>query len=233
MLAFGLARRRFINCIRRIFSPPKVPSKNTSLIQQELMEWLNQGYDKLNIGGGPKNLEGFVNIDFMNYPNVQRQVVANILDLSFLPDECVSQVHSNHVIEHLTNIDLITQIRNWYRILKKDGLLTIRCPNALGAAYGFWFEPVVESCKDEFIKLGFPLDEDFGNPADRWIHKDFFGLIHWLYGDTGNVGNEHLSHLTPSILHALLVSNGFNIVKMTEPEAINIAVVAVKVARSC
>lgn len=233
MLAYGLARRRFINSFKRLFSPSKVALQNTSSTRQVLMKWLDQGYEKLNMGGGPKNLEGFVNIDFVTYPNVQRQVIANILDLAFIPDGCVSQVHSNHVIEHLTNIDLINQICEWRRILKKDGLLTIRCPNVLGAAYGFWFEPIIESQKDEFIKLGFPVDEDFGNPADRWVHKDLFGLIHWFYGDAGNIANQHLSRLTPSMLHRLLVAQGFNVLKMTEPEAINIAVVARKVPPVC
>lgn len=228
MLAYRLACRRFINSIKRIFFPSKVVLQNAVWTRQVLMKWLNQGYDKLNIGGGPKDLKGFINIDFMAYPNVQRQVIANILDIAFIPDGSVSQVHSNHVIEHLSSIDLKNQIREWDRILKKEGLLTIRCPNALGAAYGFWFEPIIESQKDEFIRLGFPADEDFGNPADRWVHKDFFGLIHWFYGDAGNIGNQHLSRLTPSILHELLVAQGINVLKMTEPEAINIVVVARK-----
>lgn len=230
MLAYGVARRRFINSVKRLVCRPKVALENTPLTRQALMKWLDQGYDKLNIGGGPKNLKGFINIDFVSYPDVERQVIANIQDLAFIPDACVSQVHSNHLIEHLSNTELTNQIREWYRILKKDGLVTIRCPNALGVAYGFWFEPIIESQKDGFVELGFPADEDFGNPSDRWVHKDLFGLIHWFYGDPGNRANQHLSRLTPSMLHGGLVAQGFNVLKMTEPEAINIAVVARKCA---
>ncbi|MGB5158937.1 MAG: hypothetical protein WBN77_16040 [Desulfobacterales bacterium] len=157
---------------------------------------------------------------------------ANILDLAFIPDECISHVHSNHVIEHLKNEEIINQISEWDRILKREGLLTIRCPNTLGAAYGFWFEPILESQKAEFTRLGFPADEDFGNPADKWGHKDFFGLIHWFYGDAGNISNQHLSRLTPSVLHKLLVDKGFSVLKMSEPEALNIVIVARKGAHS-
>ena len=228
MLAYGLARRRFINRLKGIFVPPKVTLQNTPLTRQALMKWLDQGYDKLNMGGGSKDLNGFINIDFIACPDVQRQVIANILDIAFIPDGCASQVHSNHVVEHLSNVDLANQIREWHRILKEDGLLTIRCPNVLGAAYGFWFEPIIESKRDEFVKLGFPSDENFGNSEDRWIYKDFFGLIHWLYGDAGNITNQHLSQVTPSMLHNLLVNGGFSVLKMTEPEAINIVVVARK-----
>jgi len=228
MLSYGLFRRRFINRMKKIFCSSKVALQNTSSSRQVLMKWLDQGYGKLNIGGGPKNIEGFVNIDFVDYPNVQRQIVANILDLAFIPDACISQVHSNHFIEHLSNMEIINLFREWDRILIKEGLLTIRCPNALGAAYAFWFEPIIEDQKDDFIRLGFPSDEDFGNPADRWLHKDLFGLIHWFYGDAGNICNQHLSRLTPSILHELLVAQGFSVLKMTKPEAINIVVVARK-----
>ena len=228
MLECRLAWLRFYNSLNRIFSPPKAVLENNFSTQQSLMMWLKQGYNKLNIGGGPKNLEGYINIDFVAYPNVERQVVANILDIAFIPDQCVAQIHSNHVIEHLTREDIIHQLQEWHRILKDGGLLTIRCPNTLGVAYGFWFEPIIESQKDEFIKLGFPVDEDFGNINDRWLHKDFFGFIHWLYGDTGNLTNQHLIRLTPSMLCTMLVDQGFNVLKIAEPEAINIVVVARK-----
>lgn len=228
MLKYRLIQLRFYNNYKRIFYKPKVASCNTISTRQDLMKWLNQGYNKINIGGGSKNIDGFVNIDFVIHPNVQRQVTANILDISFIPDESISHIHSNHLIEHLTEIDLKNQLREWYRILKRDGLISIRCPNTLGVAYGFWFDPIIESEKEEFIKFGFPADEDFGNTADKWVYKDFFGLVHWLYGDMGNIANQHLSRITPSMLRRLLVTQGFNVLKMTEPEAINIVVVAYK-----
>jgi len=228
MLVFRLAWLSLCNRVKRLFIPPKITLENALSTQVALKRFLDEGYNKLNIGGGPKNLEGFINIDFVTYPNVQRQVIANILDSAFIPDKAAAHIHSNHVIEHLTHTEIINQLREWHRILKDEGLLTIRCPNALGVAYGFWFEPIIENHQDEFIKLGFPPDEDFGNPDDRWFHKDFFGLIHWFYGDVGNLTNQHLIRLTPSMLLSLLVEQGFNVLKMAEPESINIVVVARK-----
>jgi hypothetical protein len=155
-------------------------------------------------------------------------VVANILDLSFVPDACVSQVHTNHVVEHLTGEELRIQLRQWHRILKPSGRVTLRCPNALGGAYGFWFEPVIETGKADFVALGFPQDEDFGNPKDRWVHKDLFGLVHWFYGDVGNIENQHLSILTPKNLMSLLTEAHFELLKVAESEAMNIVIVAQK-----
>jgi SAM-dependent methyltransferase len=194
----------------------------------ELRKWLARGYDRLNVGGGHKVLEGFINIDFAAHKNAQRAVIANILDLSFVPNESISHIHSNHVMEHLTDVQLAQQFREYHRILKKDGCISVRCPNALGAAYGFWFQPILESEKEEFVALGFPDDEDFGRQEDTWMHKDLFGLLHWFYGDVGNIQNEHLSIITPTKIKTNLVNAGFVIKKMTQPEAINIVLVANK-----
>ena len=228
MLGYRRKSRKVINKVKWRFSNKKVVTLNSQETYRTFKLWLDQGYDKINVGGGIKELNGFINIDFQMCPTVQRQVVANILDLSFIPDNCISQVHSNHVIEHLTLDQLSSQIRAWHRVLRPDGLLSIRCPNALGAAYGFWFEPVIEGRREEFLRLGFPSDEDFSNPADRWVHRDFFALLHWFYGDSGSIVNEHNCIVTPTFLKELLVKESFCVLKMTEPEALNIGLVARK-----
>jgi len=201
---------------------------NGAEARTELRRFLDAGYDKLNVGGGPKNLSGFVNIDFARFPQVERQVVANILDLSFIESERVAQVHSNHVLEHLSRAEIESQLREYHRILKPEGVLSIRCPNALGVAYGFWFEPVLESDSDEFIRLGFPSDESLADPADKWAHRDLYATLHWFYGDPGNIENQHLTLVTPTLIRKLLADAGFEIIKSAEPEALNIVVVARK-----
>lgn len=224
-----LATLRLKNALKDILRPRKVKlinDENTSLI---LKYWLKKSFDRLNIGGGPKNLAGFINIDFMSYPQVEREVIGNILDLSFIPPGAISQVHSNHVLEHLSEAMIIRQFQEYHRILKDKGLLTIRCPNALGVAYGFWFEPELEDEREEFVALGFPAGESFGNPKDRWFHKDLFALLHWFYGEVGNVANQHLTIITPSKMQDYLKDNGFRIIKMSKPEAINLVVIAEKI----
>lgn len=216
------------NKIRSFTHNRQVFITNRQNVYTDFEKLFEKGYEKINIGGGHKNLEGFINIDFVSQPSVKNQIVANILDLTFIKDESLTQIHSNHVIEHLNASDLQEQAREWHRILKEDGILTIRCPNILGAAYAFWFEPILENDKEEFVRLGFPSDEDFCNKADVWLHKDLFGLLHWFYGDVGNITNQHLNQITPTKLHNVLNAAGFTIVKMTEPEALNVVVIAVK-----
>lgn len=196
----------------------------------EMRRWLDAGFDKVNVGGGSKNLVGFVNIDFVRHPTVQREIVANALDLSFIPSGRISQVHSSHMLEHLKPEDITNQLKQYFRILRTDGLLTLRIPNSLGAAYAFWFEPILEGDREAFVTCGFPGDETFGDPRDGWLHKDLHGLLHWFYGEVGNPENEHLSRITPSWLQLQLETAGFHIKKMTQPETLNIVVIAGKTA---
>ena len=234
LLLFGVRwriwSRRFINRIRGILSPqPTVQEReNDTSTSAALERWLADGYDRLNVGGGSKNLAGFVNLDFVAHTSVVREVCANILDLSFVPCGRIVQIHSNHLIEHLSYIQIAAQLSEYYRVLRPGGLLSLRCPNALGASYAFWFDPILEDNREEFIALGFPPDEDFGNPLDAWLHKDFYGVLHWFYGDVGNIENQHLSRLTPTILRNFVEKAGFQILRMTKPESINLVLVALK-----
>lgn len=218
--------QRLRNAWKRRWRATPLIEKNGPEAAAQLRHWLEQGYDRLNVGGGRKQLDGFVNVDFVATAPASRYIAANILDLSFIPTACLSQVHSNHVLEHLDETQIRDQLREYRRILKPGGLLTIRCPNALGAAFGFWFEPVVENDRSGFVALGFPADEDLSNPADVWGHRDLFGTMHWFYGDVGNPENQHLTVLTPSRLRRLVEEMDFEVLKMAEPEALNLVLVA-------
>lgn len=224
-----LALRPLLNAVGDLLRPRPVRLVNDDSTAEAMRRWLGKGYDKINVGGGPKNLNGFVNIDFVPHPNVEREVLANVLDLAFIPAACAAQIHTNHVVEHFTQDELDHQLREYHRILKERGLLTLRCPNALGAAYGFWFQPVIEDQQEAFVEAGFPADENFGNSADGWMHKDLYGLLHWFYGDMGNVVNQHLNRITPTKIRNSVESAGFQILRMTVPEAVNIVVVARKI----
>lgn len=223
-----IATRRVRNAVRRFLGSDGERLVNGACAAETLNRWLELGYEKLNMGGGRKNLNGFVNIDFVYFEGVERQVVANIEDLSFIPNACISHIHTNHVLEHFSQEQLEYQLKEYHRILRDKGVLSVRCPNALGVALGFWLGLVLEEDHREFVALGFPEDEDFGNPADRWVERDFFGLLHWLYGDMGNARNQHLTVITPSKIERSIVRAGFDILRMTRPEAANIVVVARK-----
>ena len=110
--------------------------------------------------------------------------------------------------------------------MKPDGLLTIRCPNALGVSYGFWFPVEPEQEREQFVELGYPADEVFYDPQIGWYHHDLLGLIHFFYGDRGSIDNQHLNIITPTKLRTAVEGAGFEVRKMSAPETTNIVLVA-------
>ena len=228
LIFFGLEYRRK-QLIRKYKKNSKIfQFKNTEQTQADFEKYLNQGFNKINIGGGTKNFTDFVNLDFIRHENVEREVIANVLDLSFISDSSIKHIHSNHVMEHLTQQQLEEQLKQYQRILAQDGIISIRVPNALGVAYGFFFGPIAERDHDEFLKLGFPAAEDFYNKDDGWYYQDLWALYHWFFAFTGNVENEHLNQLTPTLLKDTVENAGFTVLKMSIPEASNIVLMAKK-----
>lgn len=226
LIFLGLGYRRK-QLIRKYKNNSKVVQLvNTEQTKNDFQQYLNQGYSKINIGGGTKEFDGFVNLDFVKHENVNREVLANILDLSFIPDSSINQIHSNHVMEHLTQQQLEQQLEQYKRILNQKGIISMRLPNALGVSYGFFFGQVAERDYENFLALGFPKEEDFYNQNDGWYYQDLWALYHWFYAYTGNVENEHLNQLTPTLLKDTVEKAGFTIVKMSIPEASNLVLIA-------
>ena len=228
VVKYRLSYLRFRNKLKQKAIEKELVLVNDSNTKNEFDSFIKAGYDKVNIGGGPYNINGFVNIDFVKYPEIKNQLQANILDLSFIDNKSLSHIYSNQVLEHLSYEQLISQFNQYNRILKEDGVISFRTPNALGVSYGFWFGQVPEEDGEEFIKAGYPSDAFFYDPRDGWYHKDLFALIHWWYADAGNIKNKHLTLFTPTKVKDILLKTGFEIVCITKPETSQIIVVAKK-----
>lgn len=200
--------------------------------KERVQELLDRGYERINIGGGNKNLNGYFNVDFIEHPRLEvPELIANIRDLSFIPDESMRRIHSNHVVEHLEQEQFEDQLEQYKRILQPDGIISIRCPNVLGASYGFFFGHVPEDDREGFVELGFPEDEDFQNPKDDWYVGDLYGLFHWFYAFPGFVENQHLNRFTPTLMQRTLEAKGYELLKMSRPEAAQLVVIARKEKR--
>lgn len=81
---------------------------------------------KINLGSGKKNLDGFINIDAI--PHTEQTIVKDILNLNY-EDETVEEIYSSHVIEHLTKPELQLLLFNCFKMLKSNGILTLRAPS--------------------------------------------------------------------------------------------------------
>src|SRR5688500_68383 len=80
---------------------------------------------KLHLGCGPVALPGWLNIDNLPYPGVDR-----VLDVTAgLPFEDVQFVFAEHFIEHLELDAAMALMRECRRVLRDDGVLRLSTPN--------------------------------------------------------------------------------------------------------
>lgn len=84
---------------------------------------------KLHLGSGAQNWSGWINIDKYegggsNHPDI----TGSIIDLPQFDDDSVDEIMLIHVFEHLYTWEALPAVKEWYRILKPGGILTIEVP---------------------------------------------------------------------------------------------------------
>lgn len=67
-------------------------------------------------------------------PKVQPDVVASMLDMSPIATESMDAVFSSHNLEHLYPHEVGTAVREFRRVLKKDGFVFCLCPDLQSVA---------------------------------------------------------------------------------------------------
>lgn len=92
----------------------------------------NNGKILLNVGSGPFDKEGFINVDMRELKNID--IICDIKELPFKENE-VSEILASHVVEHFTQFELVNNvIPEWKRVLKVGGAITIIVPNIAAMA---------------------------------------------------------------------------------------------------
>ena len=107
---------------------------------------------KLHLGSGSRYLEGYVHIDIADYEHID--IRTSIDKLNTIDDDIVSEIYASHVLEYFDRNEVESVLKEWMRVLKKDGILRIAVPNfealikvysevndlnkILGPLYGKW-----------------------------------------------------------------------------------------------
>ena len=81
----------------------------------------------LNVGCGPRIVQGWENIDFAS--NDPRVLSHNLLEGIPYPDACMDVVYHSHVLEHFTVDDGRALVEECYRVLKPGGILRVVVPD--------------------------------------------------------------------------------------------------------
>ena len=106
---------------------------------------------RLNIGSDVGQIAGFVSVDFN--PDVKPDICTDAKDLSMFDEKTVDEIYASHVLEHLKFDDGLIALKEWLRVLKPGGVLTIAVPDLVqtyylmkhGAAWGEYHMPIDET----------------------------------------------------------------------------------------
>jgi len=82
---------------------------------------------KLHLGCGNKHIEGFINVDARELPEVD--VVDDVESLEKFTRGSVDLIYASHVLEHTGRLEYMRVLKHWYDVLKPQGLLRIAVPD--------------------------------------------------------------------------------------------------------
>ncbi len=83
---------------------------------------------KLNIGSGSDFQQpGYYNLDFRRTSkNLSIQSDARVLPIK---SGVVQEIISYHLVEHVGMAELVPMLKDWYRVLKRGGVIRVECPD--------------------------------------------------------------------------------------------------------
>jgi len=99
----------------------------------------------LDIGCGESAKKGDIGLDFRKTSSVDVVADAHILPFK---NECFDHVYSSHLIEHFGHREVINVLVEWVRVLKRNGIIEIRCPDLRARALLFFLNPSWQNVKD-------------------------------------------------------------------------------------
>ena len=120
---------------------------------------------KLHIGSGPQRLEGWINIDNLPYPGVDK-----VLDVTAgLPFRWVSFIFAEHFIEHLAYDAALNLLRECRRVLKDNGVLRLSTPN-LDWVWATHYR--LEMDEDTSLQACFALNRAFRGWGHQFLYNE-------------------------------------------------------------
>ena len=175
---------------------------------------------RLNLGceGDREKGEEWVNTDLYPSEGVKR---VDACDLSEFCDESVDEIKAFEVIEHLTYDQCDRALHDWYRVLKKGGILRIECPNILTVMKNF----IAASEEERYImrKGEVPLIMHIYGNQMGCTEPSLFG-----FGSLPRLAQTHKNGFTPERLLKLLKEVGFSKFETGDEESFTCIVKAEK-----
>jgi predicted SAM-dependent methyltransferase len=97
-----------------------------------IQEKINQSEPvRLHLGCGSKLFDGYINVDGAYMKGTPGITIHDLLDPFPLPDSCVDEIISVHVIEHIMPDQVPMLMKEWLRVLKPGGFVAVEWPDIL------------------------------------------------------------------------------------------------------
>ena len=164
---------------------------NLKLLKEFLSTKKDGQSKKLNLGCGAKRIEGYVNCDI--YP---AKGVDEVFDIKEIPykDNSISEISSEHAIEHLSFADAKQALQEWFRVLEPNGVLELYLPD-------------LEMCCWNYLKADNSKSVNY-IPERDWYRYTMFGIQKDANGSIAK-HQFHLSGYSKMEMEELLESIGF------------------------
>ena len=158
----------------------------------------------LHVGCGPQNKSTCLGFDNDNWKeirfdidkNVKPDIEGTLTDMKLVETGSVDAVYSSNNIEHIYSHEVPIALREFYRVLKEDGMVSIACPDLQSVCEAVVQDKLLEQLYESDIGPISPIDILYG-------HRGFIAQ-----------GNEYMAHkggFTYSTLDRLFYEAGFKI----------------------
>lgn len=176
---------------KKFFRPRKQIIKEIDQFLEQLHNRANVG---LHLGAGNVKIEKMINCD-MYHPSADLKIDA--INLFSFENESVDIIETHHMIEHLSFKQTENAINEWHRVLNKEGLLILSCPDLTKVCMMWLWYTITYPIAPNQEKLDYII-KMFAGP------QDYEGMIHKNAFDKRR-------------LKKILEKNGFNVIFTYSP----------------
>ncbi len=82
---------------------------------------------KLHLGCGKRYIPGFKHLDVIDASHID--FVGDVGNLERFTDNSIELIYACHVLEHFKRYEVLDVLKEWYRVLKKGGILRLAVPD--------------------------------------------------------------------------------------------------------
>ncbi len=82
---------------------------------------------RVELGSGPHGEPGYLHVDAVKVGNVDKE--ADVRKLDWLESDSVDDLYSAHAVEHFSYTEVVSILREWFRVLRPGGKVAIKMPD--------------------------------------------------------------------------------------------------------